>query len=363
MFKGCPLLTIGQIIAVPVTSSVDRSAATDAFHRTYYHHPHIKPSSSRWNHHSTEPVPSDSKSAASADSKTAAPPAAGAGDEREDGSGDDASDDESAVDPANSGGGGGEEDESTNDGSGFQRSDEVRYVYFQVTEMDVSPLNPITPISAVGDASQPGSSAAALRLTHGFVNPNHTLLIQRGTVNSRVPYAVPNFLIRQTEPIEPPPLSWYHSIAVPPSLAAASDEPNSAAAKEVIELLRPSLHALSVSFRVRSSILLCGARRSRKRATCMAVAHHFGMHYFEKNCYDLIGGSEAQTEKNVRAMLLQCTQYAPVIVHIRRLGAIKGLAPPLAVMSCPSAAFHVLSRVFPAFLVMCRSIRSATEIR
>jgi hypothetical protein len=72
------------------------------------------------------------------------------------------------------------------------------------------------------------------------------------------------------------------------------------------------------------TILVTGPRRSGKRVLIARVAHVLGMHLIERNMFDIIGDNERHTVKKLQALFDEATLCAPVVLHLRRLVAIKG---------------------------------------
>jgi hypothetical protein len=114
------------------------------------------------------------------------------------------------------------------------------------------------------------------------VDPALTVLEQQGSVHTRVPYFLADFLSAKR--------------GARAALFPGLEDPR----QDLLAKLDPFLHPIASALMLTSAVLLNGARRSGKRVLVREVAKGMGVHLLERNTYQLLGGTKQETEKNLR---------------------------------------------------------------
>ncbi|KAI7904380.1 P-loop containing nucleoside triphosphate hydrolase protein [Cokeromyces recurvatus] len=140
--------------------------------------------------------------------------------------------------------------------------------------------------------------------------PSKTQMIQTGVEYSRIPIGH---------------ISYYYNLSEKLPLVRS----NSAAFKQLYELVSSSLHPLGRDFKLSCNVLFHGPRGGGKTTLVREVTESLGIHLFEFSIYDIISDTDAKTEIHLRAKFDKATALAPCVVLVRHM---EGLAKKSAVI-------------------------------
>eukprot|EP00475_Leptophrys_vorax_P028576 TRINITY_DN4142_c0_g1_i1.p1 TRINITY_DN4142_c0_g1~~TRINITY_DN4142_c0_g1_i1.p1 ORF type:complete len:575 (-),score=182.44 TRINITY_DN4142_c0_g1_i1:35-1759(-) len=93
--------------------------------------------------------------------------------------------------------------------------------------------------------------------------------------------------------------------------------------KLFLPLIRAFERAPDLMGHLTCRILLTGPRRSGKREFVRTVSSALGVHLFEVNSFDLVTAMEKQTAENLKNSFASACEFAPVLIHLRRIVAFK----------------------------------------
>ncbi|ORX98143.1 AAA-domain-containing protein [Basidiobolus meristosporus CBS 931.73] len=159
-------------------------------------------------------------------------------------------------------------------------------VYFHVTAVEFSKASP------------------PVLITGGVIDVNSTKLIQEGVSNIQVP-SMQRYL-GATGDIPPLP----------------SDIPEESPFASLLDIASSSVHPLAIELGLSCSVLLRGARGNGKRVLGAWVAEKLGLCFYDVNCFDLAGETEAKTESSLRARFDIAATYAPCLFLLRNIEAL-----------------------------------------
>ncbi|ORY89212.1 P-loop containing nucleoside triphosphate hydrolase protein [Syncephalastrum racemosum] len=136
------------------------------------------------------------------------------------------------------------------------------------------------------------------------VVPSQTKMVQTGVEHSRTPIGS---------------VSQYYALANRLPLYRTE----TAAFKQLHELVSSSLHPLGREFKLSCNALIQGPRGGGKSTLIREVAEELGVHVFEFSAYDVVSETDAKTEVHLRAKFEKAAALSPCIVLLRN---IEGLA-------------------------------------
>ncbi|XP_024540800.1 peroxisome biogenesis protein 6 [Selaginella moellendorffii] len=128
------------------------------------------------------------------------------------------------------------------------------------------------------------------------IDQNHTALVLSGSI----PSSLPPLVLKQKS-------SWCSSLHAP-------------AVRELVSLAAPCFHPNLSPLRI--STLILGPAGVGKRTVARLVADALGIHVVEYNCYELVGASEGKTALALEHVFKVASRYSPVILLLRRFGAL-----------------------------------------
>ncbi|BFZ54887.1 peroxisomal assembly protein [Savitreella phatthalungensis] len=154
----------------------------------------------------------------------------------------------------------------------------------------------------VTDVQVDGDSSVALGDV--VVDSRNTRLVQQGFEQARIP-----------------PLNYwagFYGLSNPAMLCTGL-----AGAQETLKNLIAATFSLAArQANASASVLLHGARGCGKTSIVTATAAQLGMHFFEINCFELVGESDIKTEAYLRIRFEKAAQCSPCILFLRNIDAL-----------------------------------------
>jgi SpoVK/Ycf46/Vps4 family AAA+-type ATPase len=135
------------------------------------------------------------------------------------------------------------------------------------------------------------------------VEKGKTNLYQEGAVHSKIAPFVHSFFCKTHLPAIPPGYSKFFS--------------------DLCAVIKPCVYPWASSLGLCCSVLLAGPSGVGKTTLIHAISSYFGVHLFEKNCYDLIGQSDSQTEQNLRNVFRTAMEFVPCILYLKHVHAFQ----------------------------------------
>lgn len=194
----------------------------------------------------------------------------------------------------------------------------LQVVFFKVTAISFSN----------GDAS-------AVEPYYAYV-PARSEVLAGQAVHSAVPAGFENFLLRSVQrttrashslvsPSIHQPVYVASQLLRRAPLAACGERESVAGLESVFDelhtILSPCLHPRSASFGIYVSVLVHGARGCGKTRMARKLASNFGISILSVNCFDLIGHTDVETEKNIVSLFERAASCAPVLVQLAEFSA------------------------------------------
>lgn len=160
---------------------------------------------------------------------------------------------------------------------------------------------------------------------YGYI-PAKPNAISDGLVHSRIPPGNETYLLNS---LRQPIASISKRLSNTGNAIERGDSPAGLAEpfSELLSICRPCLHPMSASFGLSASVLIHGARGSGKTRVARQVATILGISIFEVNCFELIGHTDVETEKNLRECFEEASTYTPVLMLLSEFEAFETTKP------------------------------------
>ncbi|KAK9720075.1 peroxisomal assembly protein, variant 2 [Basidiobolus ranarum] len=159
-------------------------------------------------------------------------------------------------------------------------------VYFHVTTIEFSKASP------------------SVLFNGGIIDVDSTKLIQEGISNIQVP-SLQRYLDATGDIPRLP-----------------TNIPEESPLAQLLDIASSSVHPLAIELGLSCSVMLRGARGNGKRVLCAWVAEKLGLCFYDVNCYDLAGETDAKTESSLRARFDIAATYAPCLFLLRNIEAL-----------------------------------------